>query len=257
MDGVRGPVVAGSFYPADQRVLRTSVRRMLDAAQPPETGGDLRALIVPHAGHIYSGPVAATAYALLDGMDLDRVVLIGPSHFTWFPGLAVPDASAWATPLGVVPIAGPVPGDVAGVTTVPEAFAAEHCLEVQIPFLQEALGSFTVTMLLSGDVAAVVVADALESLVNESTLLIVSSDLSHYHEYTEAAQLDAVTAEAITDLRPADLGSDSACGRVGIQAVLHLAHRRQWRVRLLDLRNSGDIAGGRDRVVGYGAFALE
>lgn len=257
MDGVRGPVVAGSFYPADPRVLRTSVRRMLDVAQPPHTAGDLRALIVPHAGHIYSGPVAATAYALLDGMDLDRVVLIGPSHFAWFAGLAMPDASAWATPLGTVPIASPAPGAIAGVTTVPEAFATEHCLEVQIPFLQETLGSFTVTMLLTGDVASVVVADALESLVDESTLLIVSSDLSHYHEYRDAVRLDGVTADAITRLRPTDLGPDSACGRAGIQAVLHLAHRRRWRVHLLDLRNSGDTAGGRDRVVGYGAFALE
>lgn len=257
MDGVRGPVVAGSFYPADPRVLRASVRRMLDVAKSPHTGGDLRALIVPHAGHVYSGPVAATAYALLDGMELDRVVLIGPSHFAWFAGLAMPDASAWATPLGTVPIASPAPGAIAGVTTVPEAFAAEHCLEVQIPFLQETVGSFTVTMLLTGEVTSSVVADALESLVDESTLLIVSSDLSHYHEYTDAVRLDRVTVDAITELRPADLGPDSACGRVGIQAVLDLAHRRRWRVHLLDLRNSGDTAGGRDRVVGYGAFALE
>ena len=256
MDPVRGPVVAGSFYPADPRVLRATVRRMLDAARTAHAVGDLRALIVPHAGYIYSGPVAATAYALLDGLDLDRVVLIGPSHFAWFAGLAVPDASAWATPLGSVPIASPAPGEIAGVSTVPEAFAGEHCLEVQIPFLQETLGSFTVTLFLTGDVAGRVVADALESLVDESTLLIVSSDLSHYHEYTKAVQLDGATADAITELRPGDLGPDSACGRVGVQGVLHLAERRQWRAHLLDLRNSGDTAGGHDRVVGYGAFAF-
>jgi AmmeMemoRadiSam system protein B len=256
MDGVRGPVVAGSFYPADPRVLRTSVRRMLDAARTAHVVGDLRALIVPHAGYIYSGPIAATAYALLEGMDLDRIVLIGPSHFAWFAGLAVPDASAWATPLGSVPIVSPAPGEVAGVSTVPEAFAAEHCLEVQIPFLQETLGSFTVTLFLTGDVGGRVAADALESLVDELTLLIVSSDLSHYHEYTKAVRLDGATAAAITGLRPADLGPESACGRVGVQAVLHLAERRQWRAHLLDLRNSGDTAGGQDRVVGYGAFAF-
>jgi hypothetical protein len=256
MERVLGPVVAGSFYPAEPGVLRATVWRLLRSAQGALVEEGVRALIVPHAGYVYSGPVAASAYALLERGSFDRVVLTGPSHFLPFLGLAVPDATAWSTPLGAVPIENPSPGEIAEVVTVPHAFAREHCLEVQLPFLQETIGSFTVTMLLTGDVAADVAADALETLVGNSTLLVVSSDLSHYHEYETARRLDRGTANAITDLRPDDLGSASACGRVGIQAAQHLALRRGWQTNLLDLRNSGDTAGPRDRVVGYGAFAM-
>ena len=261
MTTVMGPVVAGSFYPADADVLRANIRRLLMTAQTGEGAaeepiGTLRGLIVPHAGYIYSGPVAASAYALLDEGSFRNVVLIGPSHFDWFPGMAVPGTDALASPLGPVPVAPRDGSPVGQLRRYPSAFASEHCLEVQLPFLQETLGAFSVTPLLTGDITGPDAADVLHGVVDDDALLVVSSDLSHYHDYDRAVELDERTAAAIVARDPSSIGRQAACGRTGIQAALHLARRRDWGVQLLDLRNSGDTAGPRDRVVGYGAFAL-
>jgi AmmeMemoRadiSam system protein B len=256
MNDVLGPVVAGTFYPADPGRLRSSVHRYLDAAPAAGRQHDVRALIVPHAGHVYSGPVAASGYARLRGAAPSRIILIGPSHATWFSGLAVPEANWWATPLGRVPIeVGAVINDSA-VDVVAAAFRREHCLEVQLPFLQAVLDSFVIVPLLTGDVEPSVAAEVLDSVLDDDSLLIVSSDLSHYHDYDTALARDRSTAGAIVAGRPGDLGADSACGRTAVQAALRLAAGRGWSISLLDLRNSGDTAGPRDRVVGYGAFAL-
>lgn len=248
-----GPVVAGTFYPGRPEALRQLVGRLLAEASPPPLPGPLRGLIVPHAGYVYSGPVAATAYRTLAGNAFEHVVVVGPSHFVWFHGVARPDAAAWATPLGSVRLAGV---DHPLVRPLPEAFHREHSLEVQLPFLQMTLGDPLVAPLLTGDAPSEAVAGVLEDAVGDDTLLVVSSDLSHYHSYETARRLDRVTAEAVVERRPEALGPESACGRTGVQAALHLSRARGWRVTLLDLRNSGDTAGDRSRVVGYGAFAL-
>ena len=245
-----GPVVAGSFYPADPSALRAQIGRLLADAQPPSID-ELRVLVVPHAGYVYSGPVAASAFALLDGRSFDRVALIGPSHFVWFEGVARPAANTWRTPVGEFPIE-----EEEHIPALDEPFATEHSLDVQLPFLHETLGPVPILPVLTGDVTAEDAAFTLDEIVDDHTLLIVSTDLSHYLPYETAIRVDTETASLVTALEPERLGRDSACGRIGLQAALLLARRRGWRVRLLDLRNSGDTAGDRSRVVGYGAFAI-
>ena len=257
---VRPPAVAGAFYPADPARLTADIRRYLAEASPPALDFPLRALIVPHAGYVYSGPVAATGYRLLEERtDLGRIVMLGPSHFVWFAGLALPDADRLLTPLGEVAVDAEAAVRLELVPFVVASVAAherEHSLEVQLPFLQVVAPAVPVVPLLTGEVDPRDVADAVEPLLDDHTLLLVSSDLSHYHDYETARRLDSATASAIERLDPEALGSDSACGRTGIQAALHLARRRGYRVRVCDLRNSGDTAGPPDRVVGYGTFAL-
>lgn len=258
---MRPPAVAGAFYPADPVRLRREVADLLAAASPVEAAAPL-ALIVPHAGYMYSGPVAATAYALLARTrpEVRRVVLVGPSHFAWFEGMALPGVDALATPLGEVP------ADAAGeararchpgVVDSAEAHSREHSLEVQLPFLQGILGNPSVVALLCGHATGDQVAPVVEEfLAEEGTVVLVSSDLSHYLPYEEARRRDEETARAIERLDPGALGRDSACGLIGVQALLLAARRRGLAAARLDLRNSGDTAGDRSRVVGYGAFAF-
>ncbi len=254
MTTILGPVVAGTFYPGDPEGLERTVRRLLAAADREAVPEPLRALVVPHAGYVYSGPVAATAYATLPGRRYERIVLVGPSHYVRFPGLATPGVDGWATPLGVVRLEAPPAHP--DVDVLPEAFAREHCLEVQLPFLQQVLPDIPVLPLLTGDTTDASTAAVLEELVTGSTLLVVSSDLSHYLPHDAAVAADWVTVRAVLDRRPEALTWESACGRIGIQAALRLARARGWRVALLDRRTSGDTAGDRTRVVGYAAFAL-
>jgi AmmeMemoRadiSam system protein B len=218
-------------------------------------------VISPHAGYIYSGAIAGSAYAALaDATDaIERVVVIGPSHFVPFPGLAVPRADAFETPLGVIPI-----DDAARRAVLMDPYvvaadaphAREHSLEVELPFLQVLLGEFRVLPLATGDASAHEVAAVLERVWGDArTLVVASSDLSHYLEYSAARRIDATTAESI--LRYAtQIGGERACGHVALNGLMAVAQQRRLPVRLLDLRNSGDTAGERSSVVGYGAFAL-
>jgi len=253
--------VAGAFYPADPARLRREVEGLLAAASPVEAAAPL-ALIVPHAGYAYSGPVAATAYAHLAGTrpEARRVLLVGPSHFAWFEGMALPGAQALATPLGAVPIDAAAEDRAKrrpGVLESPEAHAREHSLEVQLPFLQVVLPGSAVVALLCGQTAAKQVAAViLEFLGEAGTVVVVSSDLSHYLPYEEACRRDEETARAIARLAPEALDQDSACGLVGVQALLLAAREQGLAASRLDLRNSGDTAGDRRRVVGYGAFGF-
>lgn len=255
----RPPAVAGLFYPADAAELADTIRACLRAARPAQ-GPAPRALIAPHAGYVYSGPVAGSAYARLLALrgQIRRVVLIGPSHHVALRGLAVPSAAAFATPLGDVPVDRAAVErllELPQVTQRDDAHAREHSLEVQLPFLQEVLGPFSLVPLVAGDASAEEVAEALELLFDEpGTLVVVSSDLSHYHDYATARRLDAATSRAIEALEPHELDWESACGRVGVGGLLVLARRRGLTARTLDLRSSGDTAGPRDRVVGYGAY---
>ena len=256
----RAPAVAGTFYPRETAALAGAIDRYLSDCEPGAEAP--KALIVPHAGYIYSGPVAARAYArLAPARDrIHRVVLIGPSHYVEFRGLAVPATETFLTPLG------PVPLDLYAIErlrALPQvavndaAHAREHSLEVQLPFLQRVLGNFVLIPLVTGQVPPEAVAEVLTLLWGgPETLIVVSSDLSHYLDYESARARDSDTADSILGLRPEEIGPDRACGRHGIGGLLSYARHHGLKIRKLDLRNSGDTAGPRDAVVGYGAFAI-
>jgi len=260
MSVARTPAVAGRFYPSDPRALKRMVEGYLSKAKAD--GPPPKALIAPHAGYLYSGAIAATAYASLAAAreQISRVVLLGPAHRVFVRGLAASNAARFETPLG------PIPLDRAAIEcalALPQvslsdaAHAEEHSLEVQLPFLQEVLVTFTLVPFVVGDASAEEVAEVLELLWDgPQTLIVVSSDLSHFHDYASARRLDAATSQAIEGLRWQEIDHDDACGRHPISGLLALARRRGLRAETLDLRNSGDTAGPRDQVVGYGAYAF-
>lgn len=261
---IRPPAVAGTFYPADPSVLAAAVDRYLadGRARLAHTAarGRPKALIAPHAGYVYSGSIAGTAYAaLLEHCGgIERIVLLGPAHRLRVDGLAASDAEAFATPLGAVPVDRVAVHDSLRhpqVHVLEAAHAAEHSLEVQLPFLQSVLGHFELVPFAVGAATHAEVAEVLDDLWGGAeTLIIVSSDLSHYYDHAVASRLDAETAAAIETLHAERLGPDSACGRIPIGGLLLAAGRHGLRAQRLDLRNSGDTAGPRDEVVGYGAF---
>jgi AmmeMemoRadiSam system protein B len=262
LTAIRHPAVAGSFYPADPRELRAQLRAFLEDAPagPPEAPP--KAVIVPHAGTIYSGSVAASAYARLWPLRsrVERVVLLGPSHRVAFEGLAATGVERFETPLGEVPVDRAAVERALRLPQVHELEAAhtwEHSLEVQLPFLQLVLEDFRLVPFSVGDASAEQVAEVLELLWGgPETLVVISSDLSHYYDYETARRLDARTTRAIEELRPGDLDFESACGRVPVRGLLVAAQSHGLVPRTLDLRNSGDTAGPRDRVVGYGAYVF-
>jgi AmmeMemoRadiSam system protein B len=259
--------VAGSFYPDDAQALRLVVLEYLHEAREslasaPSDRAWPKAIIVPHAGYMYSGVVAARAYAALEpGAErIERVILMGPSHHVRFDGLAVSPSSAFETPLGRAPIDEASRRRVLAFPFVQALDAAhqwEHSLEVQLPFLQIVLRRFSLLPLAVGRATAAQVRAVLDACWGgDETVIVVSSDLSHYHDYETAKRMDTATAEAIESLVPEHIEQDGACGRIGIQAILEAARQRSLRPRTLDLRSSGDTAGGREEVVGYGAWAF-
>jgi AmmeMemoRadiSam system protein B len=258
---IRPAVAAGRFYPADADQLRALIGQLL-ADIPPQKGPSPKALIVPHAGYAYSGTTAAAGYAsLLPDRDLiRRIVLLGPSHFVPVNGLAVSRAEAFSTPLGDLPIDLEQVNRIKSLPQVcelEEAHAQEHSLEVHLPFLQMILGSFRIVPLVPGDVSAEQVAEVLDLLWDGAeTRLIISSDLSHYHDSQTARVLDLATATAIEGLSSEAVGEDAACGQIPICGLLRAARHHGLRAHTLALRNSGDTGGPCERVVGYGAFAL-
>jgi len=264
MPAVREAVVDGLFYPAAPAALRAQVAGYLGRVDAAD--GHARApklLIVPHAGYEYCGAVAAQAYARLRGRahGLRRVVLLGPAHRVPLEGLAAPCAEAFDTPLGRVALDAAALADLDALPQVRRSDAAherEHSIEVQLPFLQSLLGGgFTLVPLVVGRAGAEEVAQVLERLWGgDETLVVISSDLSHYHGYEQARALDRATAGRILAL-DAGLGPDEACGAAAINGALLAARRHGLAPRLLDLRNSGDTAGDRLRVVGYGAIVFE
>lgn len=258
---VRPAAVAGAFYPSDPGDLAGTVDRLLARAEVrPDPATQLRALVVPHAGYVYSGPIAANAYRRIDPVPVRRVLLLGPSHRTPLRGLAVPTVDRFATPLGEVAVDGGMRAALlAAGLAVPDdaAHRLEHSLEVQLPFLQTVLPAVPVLPVAVGVTAPAVVAEAIDAVWDESTLVVVSSDLSHYEPYAVAQRHDRATAHAITTLAPDGIGDLDACGCFALRGLLVAASGHGLRVRLLDLRSSGDTAGDHDRVVGYGAFALE
>lgn len=256
---IRRPAVAGTFYPAEPEALAAEVDGLLRGAKgsPGSDAHDLVALIAPHAGYAYSGPVAASAYACLARRQpkFRKVVLIGPDHHLGFSGLAASSARAFETPLGLVPQyrAGVDRAlELPQVNILDEAHAQEHSLEVHLPFLQRVLDDFEVVALVAGQASPAEVSQVFDVLLdNDETLLVVSTDLSHYLDYRTAGRTDAATVEAIRQLKEDDIGDRDACGGVPVRGLMHWARRQGLRAEALDLRNSGDTAGDKSRVVGY------
>lgn len=260
MHSVRQPAVAGSFYPADPRSLATMIEKQLDAARARLTGDRPapKAVIVPHAGYVYSGSTAALAYAELERgrSTITRVVLLGPCHRVPVRGLALSGARSWRTPLGEVPVEERAAHELPHVVTSHDVHLFEHSLEVQVPFLQSVLDAFTLVPLAVGDATPDEVAAVIDGLWGgPETAVVISSDLSHYLPYATAREVDAATIDAIGRLE-GPLGHSLACGAAPINGMLVAARRRGMEIELLGSCNSGDTAGGRDRVVGYAAFAL-
>jgi AmmeMemoRadiSam system protein A len=278
---VREPAVAGLFYPKDPVQLSLMIDRLL-AAAPTEPVGDLKAIVCPHAGYEFSGPTAAYAYKNLIGRHFDTVIILGPSHYALFDGASVPAVDAYRTPLGLVPISpkaralakispclsepccrverpawwpqsskpAPDPGK-----DTPDTW--EHSVEVEVPFLQKVLTNFSILPVVFGNVDPAQVAQAVATQLDDKTLLVVSSDLSHYHPYDDAEVLDGRCVKAMCNLDIAAMETQEACGKLPILALLHLAQEKGWKAQLLDYRNSGDTSGDKSHgVVGYSAIAF-
>lgn len=259
MPTARQPAVAGMFYPAEPRQLAHEVRGLLAEARPADVSP--KALIVPHAGYIYSGAVAATAYATLVPVAarIRRVVLLGPTHRVAVRGLALPGVEAFDTPLGRIPLDAEAAQAIAHlpqVTVSAAAHAQEHSLEVQLPFLQSVLPDFRLLPLAVGMATSEEVAEVLEMLWGgEETLILISSDLSHFLPYAAAQRVDQATVQSILQLRQ-PIDHEQACGATPIGGLVVAARKHHLAPHLLDLRNSGDTAGSQDRVVGYASIAF-
>jgi AmmeMemoRadiSam system protein B len=258
---IRRPAVAGMFYPSDPAELAQMLDEMLADAKAVDTPTP-KAIIVPHAGYIYSGPVAATAYRRIKALapHITRVILLGPSHRVPFYGIAASSATQFATPLGMIPLDRKLIDQLVAshqVKLLDEAHSMEHSLEVHLPFLQKTLGNFSLVPLVVGDARPEEVATVLETCWGgEETLIVISSDLSHYHDYATAQKMDRATSTAIEELEPEAIEYDDACGRNPVNGLLQLARKKRLHARTIDLRNSGDTAGPRDQVVGYGAYII-
>jgi len=257
---IRPAVVSGQFYPADPVELEQMVKSLLNGVEDIPLSS--KAIIAPHAGLIYSGPVAATVYASLLAIreKISRVVLMGPSHRVYLKGLALSSADYYETPLGQIEIdqdACDSVRNLAQVTVADAAHAQEHSLEVHLPFLQFILNNFKLIPIVVGEASPEEVAEVLEVLWGEEdTQIIISSDLSHFHDYETAQQLDLSTSKAIENLQLESIGPQQACGCMPMRGLLQVAKNKHLNVKTLDLRNSGDTAGTKDRVVGYGAYSI-
>jgi AmmeMemoRadiSam system protein A len=277
---VRAPAVAGLFYPAEESVLSRTIDGLLEGA-PAHHFPRLKGLVCPHAGYPFSGPTAAIAYKTLAGHDFQTVVILGPSHYALFEGASVPNTDAYQTPLGTVPISARArqlartspfvlkpqclverpgfwtqsskPAPPAGEDT-PDTW--EHSIEVQVPFLQKTLTNFTILPVVFGNVDPEQVARVLAGVIDAKTLVVASSDLSHYHIYDKAEELDTRCVKAVCDMNIDEMKTQEACGKLPILALMYLAREKGWKPQLLDYRNSGDTSGDKSRVVGYSAIAF-
>jgi len=259
MTSTRQPAVAGMFYPADPQELRDMIHGFI-ASSPHATGPIPKAIIAPHAGYIYSGLVAASAYAQLEPLrdKIRRVILLGPSHHVPLIGIAGTSDDFFHTPLGDIPIDQSAIDSIMDLPQVKRFDAAhvmEHSLEVHLPFLQTVLSSFELVPLVVGEASPREVADVLERFWDQDdTLIVISSDLSHYHDYNTARKQDRKTSDLIEELAYTQVQYEDACGRNPLNGLLYFAKQKHLHIKTLDLRNSGDTAGSHDQVVGYGAY---
>lgn len=257
----RKPAVAGMFYPAEVDQLTSMVDQMFQQAKPTDLP-KVKAIIAPHAGFVYSGPIAATAYSAIKAQadEIKRVVLLGPSHRVGFKGIATCSAAAYETPMGAVALDREATQQIADLPQVHQldhAHVSEHSLEVQLPFLQTLLDDFKLIPLVVSDTSIQEVSEVIERLWGgDDTLIVISSDLSHYNDYVTAQAMDSRTSDAIVNFEPEKLQYEYACGRNPVKGLLQAAQKHHLKSKLLDLRNSGDTAGSKDKVVGYGAYAF-
>ncbi len=260
-DAVRPPAVAGAFYPANPVQLRRQVEGYLSAAELPALPGETRAVIAPHAGYIYSGPIAGYSFAALPALSGKTVYLLGPAHYVPVYGVAACTHRAFETPLGKVPVATDAAEWLVSHDSIflfdNQAHAPEHSLEVELPFMQVlAPSGWRVVPLLFGNVNPEKAARALDKAADSDAIIVVSSDLSHYYSYEQARRLDTAFLDALIRGDMLEVSRGEACGRLPILALMWLAQKRGWKAHLLDYRNSGDTAGDRQRVVGYAAVAF-
>jgi len=259
MQAVRAPAVAGTFYSGNRQELSDSVDAMLRAAKTADPSP--KVIIAPHAGHVYSGAIAATAYQRLNNRrhEITRVVLLGPSHRVGFKGIAATSATSYATPLGEIPLAAQATQQIIGLPEtgfLDEAHTEEHSIEVHLPFLQRVLGEFELVPLVVGDASKEAVATVIEHLWGgPETLILISSDLSHFHDYATAQKIDNNTSHKIVELND-NLTGEEACGCRPLNGLLHLARKKGLNVNAIDVRNSGDTFGDSSRVVGYGTYII-
>jgi len=258
---IRSAAVADQFYPGNSKALEAWISRTLKEATAalPVPSQKLKAVIVPHAGYIYSGQTAAFSFASMIPAQIRRILLLGPAHRVAFHGMAVPDSDAFETPLGQVQIDHALIERALlhfDVQTNAAAHAQEHSLEVQLPFLQTVLDQFTILPICIGSVEADAVAEVIESFwSDDATLIVISSDLSHFHSYQEANTIDQLSIDMILQ-QQSGLSHEQACGATGINALLIVANRHHLKAQLLDYRNSGDSGGDKERVVGYASIAF-
>ena len=272
MPGVRPTAVADRFYPGDAASLQKTLNELLDEARKNRPAGNetilknARAIIAPHAGYIYSGPIAASAYVNFQdvnrtGGPIKRILLIGPAHRVRLMGVAAPTFESFDTPLGQIPLDLDFIGllhQMGDIKYFDDAHNTEHSLEVHLPFIKEVFPAAALVPLTVGHADRRDVARILKrALFSPQTLIIVSSDLSHYQDYNTARRQDLATSQAIEALSPEGISFEDACGRNAINGLLTLARENNLKARTLDLRNSGDTSGDRERVVGYGAFIFE
>ena len=260
---VRPALFANQFYPGDSKILKQNILRYLEKAETVPVDGKLKALISPHAGYIYSGYTAAYSYKLLKNLDKDtewKILLLGPSHQVSYSGAAVSEQTGWQTPLGMVKVKDirEEIGEKDDIVDIPEANMHEHSLEVQVLFLQSVLKKFVLYPLVLGSIRPDFLADDLLDFCREDDVIVlVSSDLSHYLRYEEAKKIDLATSEAICGLDIEKMTErGDACGRMGILTAMFIANKLGWKCKMLNYTNSGDTAGDKNRVVGYGAYAF-
>ena len=242
---IRKPAVAGTFYPGDEKELKELLKKFFDNVSISNDRIP-KAIIVPHAGYIYSGQVAAFAYKLI--RDYEKVILLGPSHTVYLDDVVSDTHRFWETPLGKVEVI------KNNFEKNEEAHANEHCLEVQVPFLQFVLKKFEILPLVVGEEDVKTVSEKVQKILDDNTLLVISSDLSHYHSYEMAEVLDDETIESIKNLD--ENGNVYACGELPIRILIDIARKKKWKPEVLIYRNSGDVTGEKSRVVGYTSIAF-
>jgi AmmeMemoRadiSam system protein B len=263
MRKIRKPAVAGAFYPGDRDELTSMIEEMMDAAADVAVKGSVKGIVVPHAGYVYSGVVAAAGFKLLKNLDKKKkwkVLLLGPSHFVGFYGAAAPEAQGWETPLGVVPVKNILDeiGESEIIQARDDVFEEEHSLEVEVPFLQTVMNDWTLYPLCLGEVNPQNLAKEIKDFAaKDDVIIVVSSDLSHYYSYDDARVLDKnanklIPIDAISEVRD----RVEACGIKGILTLMHLSDMLGLKGHFVDYKNSGDTAGDKTRVVGYGCYAF-
>jgi AmmeMemoRadiSam system protein B len=256
---IRPPAVAGMYYPANTSKLRNDIQRYLDEASPPAISS-LKALIVPHAGYLYSGPVAAFGYKLLQNAPVtERILILGPSHRAWFEGAVLADVVAFRTPLGDHPVDREYIQELIlnhhQFTASNASHRSEHCLEVQYPFIQMVCPNVPTVPVLFGNLDPLEIGEVLNTELKSGDFIIVSSDLSHYHNNVKAHALDHQFIDAVLNGDLGGVAKGEACGQAPTMTLMTIAAKNGWQPHLLDYRTSGDIIGDRSQVVGYAAFA--